>query len=90
MGDAYTFVGLERCSKLALAFHMGRRTSEDASMFTAKLAAAACGEFQLSTDGFNATRAIEEHLGGRVDYGQIIKIYGRKRRIPSAGIRLPR
>jgi transposase-like protein/IS1 family transposase len=77
LGDAYTFVGLERGSKLALAFHMGRRTSEDASIFTAKLAAATAGDFQLSTDGFNAyPAAVEEHLGGRVDYGQIVKVFG--------------
>ncbi|HEY2292343.1 MAG TPA: IS1 family transposase [Thermoanaerobaculia bacterium] len=77
MGDAYTFVGLERGSKLALAFHMGRRTSEDASIFAAKLAAATSGNFQLSTDGFNAyPAAVEEHLGARVDYGQIVKVFG--------------
>lgn len=77
MGDAYTFVGLERESKLALAFHLGRRTSEDASFFAAKLAAATTGNFQLSTDGFNAyPAAFEEHLGGRVDYGQIVKTFG--------------
>jgi IS1 family transposase len=77
MGDAYTFVGIERESKLALAFHLGRRTTEDASFFAAKLAAATTGRFQLSTDGFNAyPAAIEEHLGGRVDYGQIVKAYG--------------
>ena len=64
MGDAYTFVGIERDSKLALAHHMGRRTSEDASIFAAKLAAATTGQFQISTDGFNGyPGAIEEHLG---------------------------
>lgn len=77
LGDAYTFIGLERSSKLALAFHLGRRTSEDASMFAAKLDAATAGRFQLSTDGFNGyPAAIEEHLGGRVDYGQIVKVFG--------------
>jgi IS1 family transposase len=77
LGDAYTFVGLERGSKLALAFHLGRRTAEDARVFTAKLAAATAGDFQLSTDGFNAyPAAVEEHLGGRVDYGQIVKVFG--------------
>jgi transposase-like protein/IS1 family transposase len=77
LGDAYTFVGLERDSKLALAFHLGRRTSEDASLFSAKLAAATSGRFQLSTDGFNGyPAAVEEHFGGRVDYGQIVKVFG--------------
>jgi IS1 family transposase/transposase-like protein len=76
MGDVYTFVGIERNSKLALAHHMGRRTSEDASIFTAKLAAATAGDFQLSTDGFNGyPGAIEQHLGGRVDYGMLVKTY---------------
>ena len=76
MGDAYTFVGIERTSKLVLAHHMGRRTSEDASTFTAKLAAATSGEFQLSTDGYNGyPTAIEQHLGGRVDYGMLVKTY---------------
>jgi hypothetical protein len=45
LGDAYTFVGLERGSKLALAFHLGRRTAEDARVFTAKFAAATSGDF---------------------------------------------
>jgi len=77
MGDAYTFVGLERDSKLALAFHLGRRTAEDASMFSAKLAAATADRFQISTDGFNGyPAAIEEHFGERVDYGQIVKVFG--------------
>jgi len=53
LGDAYTFVGLERGSKLALAFHMGRRTAEDARVFTAKLAAATEGNLYLSTDYYN-------------------------------------
>jgi len=76
MGDAYTFIGIERNSKLALAHHVGRRTSEDASIFTAKLAAATSGAFQLSTDGFNGyPGAVEQHLGGRVDYGMLVKTY---------------
>jgi IS1 family transposase/transposase-like protein len=76
LGDAYTFVGIERTSKLALAYHMGRRTSEDASRFMAKLDAATAGRFQLSTDGFNGyPAAVERHLGGSVDFGQLVKTY---------------
>ena len=76
MGDVYTFTGIERNTKLLLGFHMGRRTSEDAAIFTAKLAAATSGAFQLSTDGFNGyPRAVEQHLGGRVDYGMLVKTY---------------
>jgi transposase-like protein/IS1 family transposase len=77
LGDAYTFVAMERTSKVVLSWHLGRRTSEDASVFMAKTAAATSGNFQLSTDGFNGyPAAVEEHLGGRVDYAQIVKVFG--------------
>src|SRR5207302_11254056 len=36
LGDAYTFVGFERNSKLVLAWHLGRRTSEDTLRFAMK------------------------------------------------------
>jgi len=75
-GDAYTFLGFERTSKLVLASHVGRRTSDDTNVFMAKLSAATAGEFQLSTDAFGAyPEAVERHLGGRVDYATVKKIY---------------
>ena len=76
LGDAYTFVGMERHTKLVLAWHLGRRTSEDTNLFMAKLAGATAGSYQLTTDGFNAyPAAVERHLGGRVDYAQFIKVF---------------
>jgi IS1 family transposase len=77
LGDAYTFLAVERDSKLLLAHHVGRRTSEDAHMFAAKLSAAVGSErFQISTDGLDAyPAALEQHLGGRIDYAQIIKSF---------------
>jgi len=76
MGDAYTFVGMERHSKLVLAWHLGRRTGEDTNLFAAKLATATAGEYQLTTDGWHAyPGAVERHLGGRVNFAQLIKTY---------------
>lgn len=76
LGDAYTFVAHERHSKLILSWHLGRRTAEDASTFMAKTAAATSGSFQLTTDGYPGyPAAVEQHLGGRVDYAQLIKVY---------------
>lgn len=77
IGDAYTYLALERDSKLLLAHHVGRRTSEDANLFAAKLSGAVgAGRFQVSTDGFEGyPGALESHLGGQIDYGQIIKSY---------------
>ena len=91
MGDAYTFVGIERTSKLVLAHHLGRRTAEDASFFAAKLSAATEGRFQLSTDGFNAYPARSRSISGDGwTTGRSSKASDRKRRIPSAATRPPR
>ncbi|HXU30731.1 MAG TPA: hypothetical protein VN851_09160 [Thermoanaerobaculia bacterium] len=80
IGDAYTFLAIERGSKVILAHQVGRRTSADANIFAAKLATATTPEngesFQLSTDGWEGyPRAIEQHFGATVNYGQIIKTY---------------
>ncbi|MFY9826843.1 MAG: transposase [Thermoanaerobaculia bacterium] len=77
IGDAYTFLAVERESKLLLAHHVGRRTSEDASLFAAKLFGAVDGgRFQISTDGFDGyPAALESHFGGQIDYAMLIKSY---------------
>jgi transposase-like protein/IS1 family transposase len=85
LGDAYTWIALERESKVALSWHLGRRTAADASLFMAKLSAAAKGpkgkagerlSYQLTTDGFSAyPEAIAQHLGGDVDYAMLVKTY---------------
>jgi transposase-like protein/IS1 family transposase len=77
-GDAYCFIGLERHTKLILAWHLGRRTSWDTQDFMEKLAAAtATDRFQLSTDGLNTyPDAVEFNFGARVDYAQLIKEFG--------------
>jgi transposase-like protein/IS1 family transposase len=78
-GDAYCFIGLERHSKLVLAWHLGRRTAFDTHDFMAKLSAATAGGFQLTTDGFNAyPDAVEYHFGARVDYAQLVKEFGQE------------
>jgi IS1 family transposase/transposase-like protein len=79
IGDAYTFLGMERTSKLLLAHHVGRRTAQDANVFAAKLAAAVSTDGdrpQVSTDGFEPyVAALERHFGGSIDYAMLIKSY---------------
>jgi transposase-like protein/IS1 family transposase len=76
-GDAYCYFGLERNTKLVLAWHLGRRNRWDADSFIEKLSRATAGRYQLSTDGFNAyPDAVEYHLGARVDYAQVVKDFG--------------
>jgi transposase-like protein/IS1 family transposase len=76
-GDAYCFVAIERKSKLILAWHLGRRNARDTVAFTEKVDAATSGRFQITTDGFQAyEEAIHYSLGTRVDFAQLIKVYG--------------
>lgn len=78
VGDAWCFVAIEQHNKLILAWHLGRRTAQDTEIFTEKLEKATKGNFQINTDGFAAYKeAIIYSLGTRVDFAQIIKIYGK-------------
>src|SRR5258708_24137997 len=51
VGDAYTFVGIERNTKLVLALHLGERGMEDTEAFTQKLNETTIGHLQLLPDG---------------------------------------
>jgi transposase-like protein/IS1 family transposase len=76
-GDAYTFVGIERTSKLIVAWHLGKRAPADTQVFANKLDRATSGRFQVTTDGFGPYRnAIPDTFGDRVDFMQLIKVYG--------------
>jgi transposase-like protein/IS1 family transposase len=78
LGDAYTFVGFERNTKLVLAWHLGRRTFNDTWQFTKKLdKATADSSFQITTDGFASYRdTITHELGHKqIDFAQLIKVY---------------
>lgn len=76
-GDSWCFTAVERTSKLLVTWHHGRRGQDDTDQFTRKLATATTGRFHLSSDGYGTyDRAVRWSLGQRVDYGQVIKIFG--------------
>lgn len=75
MGDAWCCIGIERNTKLVLAFELGKRTETSANAFMAKATDPDCA-FQLTTDGLPAYAApVERNLGDRVNYAQYIKVY---------------
>ncbi len=81
LGDAYCFVAMERNTKLVLAHHLGKRSKKSTEEFINKLRYATSEKrFQFTTDGFkpyvDATHMI---LGNRVDFAQLIKVYGAPR-----------
>jgi transposase-like protein/IS1 family transposase len=79
VGESYTFVGIERHTKLVLAWHLGERDAVHTEAFTEKLSYATSGHFQLTTDGMYAYEsAISYALGTRVDYAQLVKVYGKQ------------
>jgi transposase-like protein/IS1 family transposase len=78
-GDIYCFIGMERNSRLILAWHMGSRTSENGHTFAKKLARACRKDrFQISTDGWRPYKHMIPYVFPSADYGQIIKIFSNK------------
>jgi transposase-like protein/IS1 family transposase len=80
VGSFYTFTAIESYSKLIVAWHLGKRTEQDTLIFLEKLYAATepTKRFQMSTDGFKGyNHTVNEVLGTKADYGQVIKIYGK-------------
>lgn len=78
LGSVYTFTAIEKDSKLIVAWHLGNRTEQDALIFLEKLyqATEPTKRFQMSTDAFKGyDHTVNEILGTKADYAQIIKLY---------------
>lgn len=81
IGDAWCYVGIERNSKLILAWQLGKRDPETTDRFIGRLRYAT-GEhrFQLTTDGLALYKpAVALALRGYADYAQLVKIYSSPR-----------
>jgi IS1 family transposase len=77
LGDAWCHVGIERGTKVVLAWYVGKRSGEDALMFCERLRKATEGRFQLSTDGHRPYyHAIWRAFGRSIDWAKIVKIFG--------------
>ncbi len=77
IGDYYCWVGIERTSKLILAWECGKRDQKSADAFMTKLWQATTLErFQLTADGFRAyPSAVDYAFGERLDFATLTKIY---------------
>jgi IS1 family transposase len=89
-GDCYTFVAIERNSKLVLNVTVGKRDQRTTDVFIEGLRhATAHAPFQITTDGFAPYKsAISTTLHDRCDFAQLIKVYrtpqdGEKRYSPA-------
>jgi IS1 family transposase len=81
IGGPYCFVAMESNSKLILAHHLGKRDVDSTRRFIIKLSlSTSLSRYQLSSDGFAAYKnAVKTILHGRVDFGQLIKVYASPR-----------
>lgn len=80
LGDAHTYVAIERNSKLILAWHVGKRSRIDTLTFMLKLRRATEGKFQLTTDGWTAyPDAVERVFGTDIHFAQLVKVYAAAR-----------
>jgi transposase-like protein/IS1 family transposase len=78
-GDAYTFVAIERNTKLVLNFALGKRNMATTNIFIEGLRHATSGKqkFQITTDGFapyrsSITTTLHDRISG---FAQLIKVY---------------
>lgn len=78
LGDCYTFVGIERHSKLVLNIAMGKRDKITTDVFIEGLrdAIAPNCHFQITSDGSAPYKnSIPDTFGNRIDFAMLIKVY---------------
>ena len=76
-GDIYTWTALCEDTKLIPSWYVGKRDMRSAVVFMDDLANRLSSRIQLTTDGLTIyLDAVENALGGDVDYSQLVKLYG--------------
>jgi transposase-like protein/IS1 family transposase len=80
IGDAYTFIGLERTSKLVVAWHLGKRDRVNTEDFISKIRWATTSDrFDVSTDAFQPYEsAIDAGLYDRANHSQVVKLFSNR------------
>ena len=77
VGSIWTWVGMDADTKLVISYLVGNRDAEYANIFMKDIADRIKNRVQLTTDGLRAyLDAVDNHLLARVDYAQLIKLYG--------------
>ena len=77
IGDQYVYIGLERSSKLIVAWHLGKRNRENTAHFISKVRqATAENTLDVSTDAWPAyAPEIDLQLADRANHGVVVKVY---------------
>jgi transposase-like protein/IS1 family transposase len=76
-GDFFTFLGIDRRTKLIISHLTGKRDYENTNDFVADLAERVTGIVQITCDGWQPyVPTIRKHLLGRLNLAVMQKIYG--------------
>jgi IS1 family transposase len=76
-GDVWTWTALDSDSKLIVSWFVGNRDAESAEPFMQDVADRVDNRVQVTSDGLHVYyRAVGRAFAGRVDYAQLVKIYG--------------
>jgi IS1 family transposase/transposase-like protein len=80
MGDSYTFLAIDRDTKLILTYQIGKRDSSNTRIFCSKLRETITGKCQVTTDGFAPyTQSVPVALWDMdISFAQLIKIFGKQ------------
>ena len=77
-GSVWTWVAMDADSKLIISYLVGSRGAEAAQEFARDIADRVSGRIQLSTDAYGPySDAVDAAFHGKVDYAQIIKVFGK-------------
>jgi IS1 family transposase len=77
MGDQWVFVAMDEETKLVPHYEVGKRTRETTEQFLIGLRWKLTEDrFQITTDGYHFYRSIQSIFGGRVDFAQLVKLFG--------------
>ena len=75
-GDMWTYVAMDRDTKLVPTYRVGKRTGANTRAFINDLSERLANRVQLSSDGLEQyIEATEQAFGANVDYGQVVKSY---------------
>lgn len=75
-GDFWAWVAIDADSKLVPTYKVGKRNWHMANQFIGDLSSRLTNRVQLSSDMLNLyVEAVDNHFGGDVDFGQIVKSY---------------
>ena len=76
VGEAYTFVALDKSSRLAISFYVGKRDQVSTDIFITDLRARLVVMPAMTSDGFSPyISAILANFGSSIDYAMTIKNY---------------